>query len=82
MKAVWFSAWCLEAAIFSVLVFFSIRPTKSQIAIVAGNHVSLMLQCCEQARSTTVRITPSLWSDLILESGRWAYRPLGSPSVI
>jgi hypothetical protein len=39
MKAVWFSVWCLEAAILSLLVFFSIRPTKSQIAIVAGNHV-------------------------------------------
>ena len=32
MKAVWFSVWCLEAAIASLLVFFSIRPAKSSTA--------------------------------------------------
>jgi hypothetical protein len=39
MRDVWFSVWCLEAAIFSVLVFFSIRPTKSGMAAVAGIYV-------------------------------------------
>jgi hypothetical protein len=36
MKAVWFSVWCLEAAIISLLVFFSIRPAKSSPAMAAA----------------------------------------------
>ena len=35
----WFSVWCLEAAIFSMLVFFSIRPTKIFMASVVAIYV-------------------------------------------
>jgi hypothetical protein len=36
MKAVWFSVWCLEAAIISLVVFFSIRPARSSTATLAA----------------------------------------------
>jgi hypothetical protein len=36
MKTVWFSVWCLEAAILSLLIFLSIRPAKSSPAIAAA----------------------------------------------
>src|SRR4029077_9118572 len=39
MRDVWFSVWCLEAAMFSMLVFFSIRPTKIFMASVAAIYV-------------------------------------------
>jgi hypothetical protein len=39
LKAVWFSVWCLEAGIASLLVFFSIGPFRSSTAIVPGNHL-------------------------------------------
>jgi Family of unknown function (DUF6629) len=39
MRDVWFSVWCLEAAIFSMLVFFSIRPTQIFMASVVAIYV-------------------------------------------